>query len=364
MTNFTDWASWLHSGAILGVADGRVLVGTGRVIMSPQPHPEKPSFYVPDFFLTRQKPWLTFENSFEVPTLELLSALSGLPIDPPTPLQWPKPPRERFERAFEYLQGEIRKGVLEKGVPFTFERVTGQMDPSRLLSSLRATLNYSLNRSVMPYGFWANLGDSFEGILGCTPELLFRRDGQVIRTMAMAGTRRHDDQGRLPLLEDPKERREHQVVIDSIVSELQPLGRIEVGATEIAVLPQLSHLKTLINLYPESSKAVEYDEMIRALHPTPALGAFPRKEGWKWLELLETQNDLPRNRYGAPFGANWKDASGANQGLAVVAIRNIQWQDDRVLLCAGCGVIAESELEREWQELEGKIRAVKGILAL
>jgi menaquinone-specific isochorismate synthase len=241
------------------------------------------------------------------------------------------------------------------------------MNRSRLVASLKAVLTYALERPVMPYGFWHQEEGQREGLkegmLGCTPELLFRRDGKTIRTMAMAGTRRHDEVGRLPLLEDPKERREHQLVIDSIVSELTPFGRVEVGMTEVATLPQLSHLKTLINLDPAQER-VSFDELIRALHPTPALGAFPRKAGWKWLQTLEAQNDLPRQRYGAPFGAIWKDQAGQDQGLAVVAIRNVQWQDERILLCAGCGVIAESELDREWQEIEGKIRAVKGILAL
>jgi menaquinone-specific isochorismate synthase len=367
MTNSANWsslgASWLQSGAILGVSNGRVLLGAGKLHKSSRPDftsDGQASFYAPDFFLSHEKPWLNFETTFEVSTLELLQHLTELNLNSSVePLQWPAPPKDRFERAFDYLQEEIRKGVLEKGVPFTFERAPASMTPARLLASLKAMLTYALERPVMPYGFW----DAHEGILGCTPELLFRRDGKIIRTMAMAGTRRHDEQGRLPLLDDPKERREHQLVINSITTELQPFGEVIVEMTEIAVLPQLSHLKTLIELHPEKGE-VSFDDLIRALHPTPALGAFPREAGWKWLQLLESQNDLPRGRYGAPFGAAWKDAQGQDQGLAVVGIRNVQWQNERILLCAGCGVIAESEFEREWQEVNGKIRAVKGILAL
>lgn len=374
MSNTANWSSlgttWLHSGAILGVSSGRVLLGAGKLERTSRPdfaHGNRASFYAPDFFLTHEKPWLTFETTFEVSTLELLQYLTELNFGTSwatsvEALQWPEPPKDRFERTFDYLQNEIRQGILEKGVPFTFERAQAPMTPARLLSSLKAMLTYALERPVMPYGFWEN----GEGMLGCTPELLFRRVGKTIRTMAMAGTRRHDEQGRLPLLEDPKERREHQLVIDSIITELKGFGKVSVGTTEVAVLPQLSHLKTLIELNPDHPEktAVSFDELIRALHPTPALGAFPREAGWKWLHLLESQNDLQRNRYGAPFGAAWNDSSGQDQELAVVAIRNVQWQSDRILLCAGCGVIAESEFEREWQEVNGKIRAVKGILAL
>jgi menaquinone-specific isochorismate synthase len=371
MTYSSNWASlgasWLQSGAILGISNGRVLLGAGKVQRSSRPDflaGNQASFYAPDFFLTHEKPWLNFETTFEVSTLELLQHLTELNLSSSVePLHWPAPPKDRFERAFDHLQNEIRKGILEKGVPFTFERANASMTPPRLLASLKAMLTYALERPVMPYGFWETGVHGAEGILGCTPELLFRRDGKTIRTMAMAGTRRHDEQGRLPLLDDPKERREHQLVINSIASELQPFGEVIVEMTEVAVLPQLSHLKTLIELHPEKSD-VSFDELIRSLHPTPALGAFPREAGWKWLQLLESQNDLQRGRYGAPFGAVWKDAQGQDQGLAVVAIRNVQWQDERILLCAGCGVIAESEFEREWQEVNGKIRAVKGILAL
>jgi menaquinone-specific isochorismate synthase len=354
--------TWLQSGAILGISNGRVLLGMGAARRSSRPDfdsKHRVSFYAPDFFLTQSEPWLIYETSFEIGTLELLQELTQLDSATPPSLRWSNPPRDLFERAFDTLQKQISQGTLEKGVPFTFERAQGEMSETALLSSLKAMLTYALERPVMPYGFW----QKGEGILGCTPELLFRRTGQTIETMAMAGTRRHDDFGRLPLLEDPKERREHQLVIDSIVSQLKAFGQVQIAATEVAVLPQLSHLKTLIELKPDHG-GVSFDELIRALHPTPALGAFPREAGWKWLRELEAQNDLPRNRYGAPFGAVWKNDQGDENGLAVVAIRNIQWQDDRILLCAGCGVIAESELEREWRELDGKIRAIKGILAL
>ncbi len=330
--------SWLQSGAILGVSNGRVLLGAGKLQRSSRPDfaAETPaSFYAPDFFLTHQTPWLNFETTFEVSTLELLQYLTELnPTSSVEPLTWPAPPKDRFERAFDHLQNEIRQGILEKGVPFTFERAQASMSPARLLASLKAMLTYALERPVMPYGFWQD----GEGILGCTPELLFRRDGKAIRTMAMAGTRRHDEQGRLPLLEDPKERREHQLVIDSIASELRGFGKVSIGATEVAVLPQLSHLKTLIELSPENQE-VSFDELIRALHPTPALGAFPRDAGWKWLHLLEDQNDLPRNRYGAPFGTAWKDENGQDQGLAVVTLRKVYWQNDRIIFCAGSGFL-------------------------
>lgn len=87
-----------------------------------------------------------------------------------------------------------------------------------------------------------------------------------------------------------------------------------------------------------------------------------RFENEPWDQVVSAWENHPV--YGAPFGAAWKDDQGQNQGLAVVGIRNVQWLNERILLCAGCGVIAESEFEREWQEVNGKMRAIKGILAL
>ena len=218
-----------------------------------------------------------------------------------------------------------------------------------------------------------SLWDADTGILGATPELLFERKGGKVQAMALAGTRPHSIPGatvsepeRMPLLDDPKERAEHQYVIDGVRRSLSPFGKVTLGQTRELRLPSFSHLLTPIELEP--SGTFEFGEIARALHPTPALGAFPREAGMRWLESQPWA--ATRGRFGAPFGAQWKTLVGEEQAQCWVAIRNIQWRKPsrknlhRVILGAGCGIVEKSELKQEWRELESKARSVRAVFDL
>ena len=86
--------------------------------------------------------------------------------------------------------------------------------------------------------------------------------------------------------------------------------------------------------------------MIRRLHPTAALGVWPRTEaGERWLR--EADRGVKRRTFGAPFGLEREDHS----ALAVVGIRNLQLSGDRVRVGAGAGLLSESRLQREFDEL-------------
>ena len=74
--------------------------------------------------------------------------------------------------------------------------------------------------------------------------------------------------------------------------------------------------------------------------------------------------DLPeaslRNKYGAPFAVQFPNGD----FISVVAIRNIQWDRREIILGAGGGVVVESQLEKEWLELQGKRNSVKSLMGL
>ncbi|MCM2323032.1 MAG: chorismate-binding protein, partial [Oligoflexia bacterium] len=116
------------------------------------------------------------------------------------------------------------------------------------------------------------------------------------------------------------------------------------------------------------NEAVPFERLARALHPTAALGAFPRPAGWEWLQSRPGARN--RKRFGAPFGLLWSPGTPGTAGqceleaTCVVAIRNIQWEGERVVLGSGCGLIAESVLEREWDELSLKRESVKRMMGL
>jgi menaquinone-specific isochorismate synthase len=171
--------------------------------------------------------------------------------------------------------------------------------------------------------------------------------------MALAGTARSED--REVFAVDEKEIREHEYVAQTLVSKLLNLGGIQRSAREILDLGSIVHFLTLISLDLQSPQTPE--ELLRRLHPTPALGPLPRTAETLSL-LLEWRKRLGcPAQFGAPFGL-W------DQGRfdAVVAIRGIWWDGGNLRLPAGCGIIEASRLVNEWRELRLKREAVKRFL--
>lgn len=352
-----DRDQWLESGAILGLSpeSGQILIGIHQ-LQEPLSASD-PRFYAPDFFLETLNPWIYYEKYQILKVSDLLELLD--PPNAPLHLRWLAASKERFADTFGSLEREFQAGTLSKAVPYAFEEAPLKNSESALFrhQTLKSILSYAQNQSVYPYGFW----NESEMMLGCSPEVLFQKEAGAIRTMALAGTRRKADTDSVSLLKDPKELREHQIVIDSITRDLKPLGRVTVSPTGCLELPLLTHLKTEIELTPHPT--VTFENLVSALHPTAALGAFPKAAGLEWLKAFENlQRSLSghsRLRFGAPFGAVWDRGEKAQ---VLVSIRNVQWKRECLTLCAGCGVIAESRFEKEWQEIQGKIHAIKKLI--
>lgn len=370
---------WLESGAILGFPgnepgsrpgltrgkedprvadDNRFLLGVGQSSCRKGPSSLQPSFYSSDFFLRDDRPWLVYPRYYWATRKTLLQILAD--DAPPTHgprVEWKGPDREFFGRSFSDLQRLFRQELLSKAVPVAFEQATLRPSPSHIAHWIGRALEYSRDLPVHVYGAWR---DS-EGILGVTPEILFDLPGTGrVSTVALAGTRRDVDRGMLgALLEDSKELREHQWVIDGISEALGGHGLVLQYPTEEIRLPGLSHLRTRIDLSPE--RELDFSALVALLHPTPALGAYPRAVGAEWLLKADQEGPIRRGAFGAPFGAT----RGAGRGArCVVGIRNLLWRHEQLLCGAGCGVIAESRIEREWLEIQAKIRAVKGLFGL
>jgi menaquinone-specific isochorismate synthase len=289
-------------------------------------------------------------------------------------LNFSEPSFEPFRSVFLDLQAKFKRGELKKAVPFVVSEAPGLLGAGDRLLLLIELLRNTAGVPVHLYGVW----DEAQGVLGGTPEILFSKGlDSTLSAVALAGTRIHDlasdgKSSALALLDDPKEREEHQLVIDGILSSLQAsfpssLRDFKTGKCFELVLPTLSHLCTPLYFCvqtsadseePQGGPYFEFERLVRALHPTPALGAFPKEAGREWLAAL--QKGVDRKRFGAPFGA----IVPGGQWHCWVGIRNIQWDVNSVQIYAGCGVITASVLEREWLELLGKVQAIKRMLGL
>lgn len=348
---------WLTNGAILSTAAGQVLLGWGerKQFATPSDSNQKTTFYFPDFFLKDERPWFQYENTQEIEILHLLQILTKQK----TPLThhstifaWKNEYYDLFCATFKDLKQHMAASRLDKAVPFVFETSSSVMTTAQLNISLCNLLNYLKEHPVYLYGFW----DQTEGMLGLTPEVLFRcTKNQQLETMACAGTcGKHMDLQEF--LSDMKQASEHQWVVKGIQEALIPFGKVHIGDRQLLSLPNINHLVTPIRVDMDNSP--KFENIARALHPTPALGAFPRPAGMRWLEAY--QQHIPRGRFGAPVGYLKNDGTSA----CFVAIRNVQWNLNEMLVGAGCGIVAASDCDNEWAEINLKLKATKEMLGL
>ena len=338
--------------AFIQTAPHRVFVGWGPFEQLPFRRPERPAFYVTDFFLDDPHPWRHPAEWSEMSVEEFAEACgseAGRGESPPLHVDWQPAPNEEFARLFHSARAAMERGDFSKIVPIVFESGEANIDPRQSLISELASL---------PSGMWA-YGYSYHshGMIGATPELLFRSERRGYATMALAGTRpvaRAEE-----LLHDTKELREHRFVVDDIVRRLAPFGNLELGPIGVMRLPNIAHLITPIYFAENGAEKMSFAEMIRRLHPTAALGVSPRNvAGDRWLR--EADRGVKRRSFGAPFGLEREDRS----ALAVVAIRNVQWHGTSLRVGSGAGLLPESQLEREVEELRQKRAQVKALFGL
>jgi isochorismate synthase len=170
---------------------------------------------------------------------------------------------------------------------------------------------------------------------------------------AVAGTARLDgneaDAAGLALLSDPKERREHDLVVREILAALGEICRGASADSRPALqrLRHVAHLRTRITA--TAAPGTHILDLVARLHPTPAVAGTPREEAMRLIRDLE-----PRGRgwYAGPIG--WMNGDG--DGDFAVGIRSAFVRNDVALLYAGAGIVAGSDPDREWDECEAKLR--------
>ncbi|EKF8761058.1 isochorismate synthase [Staphylococcus pseudintermedius] len=187
-----------------------------------------------------------------------------------------------------------------------------------------------------------------------TPEQLFKVTNGMLSTKAVAGTipRTHNeaqDQARInALLKNEKNLIEHGIVVESILEDIRPFIQYADYNREPQVLKNdhLYHLYTEIG-GPLAHKS--YIELIDDLHPTPALGGYPKARA---LEYIEAHEFGARGLYGAPVGMidMYDDCE------FIVAIRSMLMNHQQALLFAGAGIVKDSDAAEEVAETALKFK--------
>jgi menaquinone-specific isochorismate synthase len=240
--------------------------------------------------------------------------------------------------------GELTKVVLARELEVTTDRA---LDPAELLVRLRRAYPAALCFAV-------------DGFVGASPELLVSRVGDIVRAQPMAGTTQRtgepesDQRRAAALLASHKNRVEHQITIGMVHDTLLRWCSFLDAEPEPSVVPAgpVQHLASVVE-GRLSHPAAPVIELVAALHPTPAVGGWPRDEALRLIDELETAG---RGRYAGPVG--WIDADG--NGAWAVGIRSVQIEDAAARLFAGVGVVADSDPLLELEETRAKAQALLG----
>jgi len=255
--------------------------------------------------------------------------------------------RSSVEAAIERIRnGELRKVVLAQA-----------MEADLVDSFPRAaTLERLAEKYPDCHRYWFEPDDGDSIFFGATPERLVSLRGRTVETDALAGT---TGRGETPsedewlaeeLLSDPKNCHEHDLVAETIRDQLAPYAAsISGGDRRVRRLATVQHLHTPITAELNADRHVL--ELVEALHPTPAVGGLPPDLA---LETIHDTEPFDRGWYAAPVG--WIDAAG--NGAFAVAIRSAVAVERRATLFAGVGLVADSDPDREWDEVQLKYRPI------
>jgi menaquinone-specific isochorismate synthase len=257
--------------------------------------------------------------------------------------------RLNVERALAaFAEGRLDKVVLARRTELVFAE---EVDAALLAERLEEATPGCFHFYVEP-----EAGVAF---VGASPERLFRREGHLIESEAVAGTRPRgaseadDDELRDDLLRSEKDKVEHDHVRVGIGEALGPLCdelEVEGGVSEMKT-PSRRHLVSRVR--GVLREGVTDPEILRALHPTPAVGGYPVQEA---LAEIRAAEPFDRGWYAGPVG--W---IGANEAEFAVGIRSGLVRGRSLSLFSGAGIVEGSVSEAEWAEVEQKIGDFTGI---
>jgi salicylate biosynthesis isochorismate synthase len=205
-------------------------------------------------------------------------------------------------------------------------------------------------------------------LIAASPELLVRREGQRVSTLALAGSTRRSADPAVDahlgeqLMRDSSYREEHAIVARRIERTLNSYAIWVAAAPEptLVRIANIQHLATPIRA--QLAAPVEAIELAGLLHPTPAVGAEPGRDGAGLaaaLELIPALEGLDRGWYTGPVG--WTDAAG--DGEFCVALRCALLRRNVARCYAGNGIVRHSKPSAELAETEVKLAALLPLLS-
>ena len=269
------------------------------------------------------------------------------------------PPEREFAKA-DYIKAvERAKGLIEAG---DFMQVqVGQRIKKRFTESPLSLYRALRSLNPSPYMYFYNMGD-FQ-VVGASPEILVRQEttpeGNKVTIRPLAGTRPRgatpaaDKSTEDELINDPKERAEHVMLIDLARNDIGRIAKTgTVKVTEAFTVERYSHVMHIVsNVEGELKDGMSSMDVLRATFPAGTLTGAPKVHA---MELIDQLEPVKRGIYGGACGY----LSFAGDMDVAIAIRTGIIKNDTLYVQAAAGVVADSIPEMEWRETEHKARAL------
>jgi anthranilate synthase component 1 len=269
------------------------------------------------------------------------------------------PPEREFAKA-DYLEAvERAKRLIEAG---DFMQVqVGQRIKKRFTESPLSLYRALRSLNPSPYMYYYHMGDFH--VVGASPEILVRQEttpeGNKVTIRPLAGTR---PRGATPeadlateqeLINDPKERAEHVMLIDLARNDIGRIAKTgTVKVTEAFAVERYSHVMHIVsNVEGVLKEGMSSMDVLRATFPAGTLTGAPKVHA---MELIDQLEPVKRGIYGGACGY----LSFAGDMDVAIAIRTGIIKDQTLYVQAAAGVVADSVPEMEWKETEAKARAL------
>jgi anthranilate synthase component 1 len=269
-------------------------------------------------------------------------------------------PAERDFAKADYLDAVERAKELIAAGDFMQVQV-GQCIKKRYTESPLSLYRALRSLNPSPYMYYYHFGDFH--VVGASPEILVRQEktdeGQKITIRPLAGTRprgatpEKDKAAEVELVNDPKERAEHVMLIDLARNDIGRIARTgSVKVTEAFVVERYSHVMHIVsNVEGILKDGMTSMDVLRATFPAGTLTGAPKVHA---MELIDQLEPVKRGLYGGACGY----LSYAGDMDVAIAIRTGIVKDGQLYVQAAAGVVADSVPEMEWRETEHKARAL------
>lgn len=261
----------------------------------------------------------------------------------------PSTSKNKYSDSFSKLMQDLETDQIDKVI---LSKIVSKQRNNETLFELFARLSKTYPQAFT-YFIHLNTGELW---MGASPELLLEQKENEIRTMALAGTQTLANQELANLVWNTKEQKEQAYVADYVGAILQSrvgMNGFEQSETYSVQAGNLAHLRTDFRIQKDVDRTLAFD-LIKKLHPTPAVCGIPLEAAKNKIEKTETHR---RKYYTGFLGPIHSDSLSL-----FVNLRCMQILPEYYALYVGGGITRDSELEKEWLETEAKAQTLLSVI--